>query len=66
MHLISGYIRLVDDQYQCRTGRINDDAALNIGPAEELAGIEILDARQALGCDDLPEIGVEKPLAAAS
>jgi uncharacterized protein YuzE len=35
MHSTSGYW----------TVRINDDVALNIGPGEELVGIEILDAR---------------------
>ena len=60
------YIRLLDGSYQCRTVRINADVALNIGTGEELVGIEILDARHVLGGDDLPEVVVEKPLAAAS
>jgi uncharacterized protein YuzE len=45
------YVRLPegDYHYQCRTVRLNDEVALNIGPGERLAGIEILDARQVFG-----------------
>ena len=48
------YIRLVDGKYECRTLRLNDEIALNIGPGEVLVGIEILDAKQVLGKGDLP------------
>ena len=40
------YIRLLEGDYQCRTLRLGDNVALNIGPNEELVGIEILDARK--------------------
>jgi uncharacterized protein YuzE len=40
------YIRLLEGEYQCRTLRLGDNVALNIGPNEELVGIEILDARK--------------------
>lgn len=39
------YIRLVEGPYECRTVRLNEEIALNIGPGETLVGIEILDAR---------------------
>ena len=39
------YIRLMEGPYECRTVRLNEEIALNIGPGETLVGIEILDAR---------------------
>jgi len=50
------YIRLLDGAYQCRTVRLSDVVALNIGPGEELVGIEILDARKTLHFRDEPQI----------
>ena len=43
------YIRLLDGEYQCRTLRLTDEVSLNLGPGEELVGIEILDASLILG-----------------
>lgn len=53
------YIRLLDGPYECRTIRLNEEIALNIGPEEVLVGIEILDARQVLGKGDLPQVVLE-------
>lgn len=53
------YIRLIEGQQECRTLRLNDEIALNIGPAETLVGIEVLDARQVLGQGQLPSLVVE-------
>jgi uncharacterized protein YuzE len=53
------YIRLVEGEYECRTLRLNDEIALNIGPGEQLVGIEILDARELLGKGDLPRVVLE-------
>jgi uncharacterized protein YuzE len=50
------HIRLLDGPFQCRTVRLSDVVALNIGPAEELVGIEILDAKKTLRFRDEPEI----------
>src|SRR6266571_7455264 len=38
------YIRLAEGKHECRTLRLNEEVALNIGEGEELVGIEILDA----------------------
>jgi uncharacterized protein YuzE len=43
------YVRLPEGDYECRTVRLNDEIALNIGPGEHLAGIEILDAGRFFG-----------------
>ena len=48
------YIRLVEGQHQCRTLRLSDEVALNIGEGELLVGIEILDAKDILGNGELP------------
>jgi uncharacterized protein YuzE len=53
------YIRLLEGQYQCRTLRLTDEVSLNIGPGEELVGIEILDAKDVLGNGALPTIVLE-------
>ena len=42
------YIRLVEGRHECRTLRLTDEIALNIGEKEMLVGIEILDAREIL------------------
>jgi len=60
------YIRLVDGPRQCRTVRLSDEVALNMGPGEELVGVEILDAKQVLGSGKLPKLVVENvPMAKA-
>jgi len=43
------YIRLLEGQHQCRTLRLTEEVSLNIGPGDELVGIEILDAKEVLG-----------------
>lgn len=59
------YIRLVEGKQECRTLRLNDDVALNIGPEETLVGIEILDASKVLGKNRLPSIELENLRATA-
>jgi len=58
------YIRLVEGEYECRTVRLNDEIALNIGPGEILVGIEVLDAKKTLGKGEVPEVVVENIAAA--
>jgi len=53
------YIRLVEGDCQCRTLRLNEEIALNIGPGETLVGIEILDATEVLGKGQLPKVVLE-------
>ena len=54
------YIRLVEGRQECRTVRLNEDIALNIGPRETLVGIEILDAKHVLGQNNkLPYLVLE-------
>ncbi len=53
------YIRLVEGEHQCRVLRLNDEISLNIGAAEMLVGIEVLDAREVLGEGGIPEIILE-------
>ena len=53
------YIRLIDGQHECRTLRLNEEIALNIGPGEKLVGIEILDAKQVLGLGKKPSVILE-------
>jgi uncharacterized protein YuzE len=53
------YIRLLDGPRQCRTVRLSEEVALNMGPGEELVGIEILDAKEVLGSGKLPKLVVE-------
>ena len=61
------YIRLIEGHHECRTVRLNEEIALNIGPGEILVGIEILDAKQVLGGGQLPSVALENvPLATNS
>lgn len=61
------YIRLLEGDYQCRTLRLNEDIALNIGPGETLVGIEVLDARHVISNGQIPQIILENiPIAKAS
>jgi uncharacterized protein YuzE len=53
------YIRLVDAYHECRTLRLSEDIALNIGAGEVLVGVEILGAKEVLGSGQLPEIVLE-------
>ena len=53
------YIRLLEGEYQCRTLRLTDEVSLNIGPGEELVGIEVLDAKHVLGKGSLPTVVLE-------
>jgi len=53
------YIRLVEGEQECRTLRLNNEIALNIGPGETLLGVEILDAKRVVGKGALPEIVLE-------
>ena len=53
------YIRLLEGEYECRTLRLNEEIALNIGPDEVLVGIEVLDAKRTLGQGELPTVVLE-------
>jgi len=50
------YIKLIDGEHQCKTLRLNDEIALNIGKGEKLIGIEILDAKKVLANGNLPNV----------
>ena len=53
------YIRFVEGQQECRTVRLNEEVALNIGAGEKLVGIEVLDAREVLGAGRAPAVVLE-------
>ncbi|MGA2984881.1 MAG: DUF2283 domain-containing protein [Terriglobia bacterium] len=56
------YIRSLEGEYQCRTLRLTDEVSLNIGPGEELVGIEVLDAKEVLGKGSLPTVVMDNVL----
>jgi uncharacterized protein YuzE len=53
------YIRFVEGKQECRTVRLNDEVALNLGADEKLVGIEILDAKEVLGSGKIPAVTLE-------
>lgn len=53
------YIRLLEGKHECRSVRLSDEVALNIGAGEKLVGIEILDAKEMLGSGKMPSVVVE-------
>jgi len=50
------YIRLLEGPFECRTLRLTDEVSLNIGPQEQLVGIEVLDAKAVIGKGALPTV----------
>lgn len=50
------YIRLLEGDFECRTVRLSDSVALNIGPARQLVGVEVLDAAKTLNLESKPEM----------
>ncbi|MCY4435784.1 MAG: DUF2283 domain-containing protein [Chloroflexi bacterium] len=54
------YIRLIAGRQECRTLRLNEEVALDVGPGEVLVGIEILDASHVLGDGEAPGCGTDK------
>ena len=53
------YIKLLDGKFECRNVHLSDEITLNLGPNNELVGIELLDAKEALGKGSLPQIVME-------
>jgi uncharacterized protein YuzE len=53
------YIRLLEGKHECRSVRLSEEVALNIGAGEKLVGIEILDARSVLGPGKIPSLMLE-------
>jgi len=53
------YIRLLDGEDECRSVRLSDEIALNMGAGEKLVGIEILDATAVLGVGRTPTVLLE-------
>jgi uncharacterized protein YuzE len=53
------YIRFVEGKHECRTVRLNEEVALNIGEGEQLVGIEMLNAREVLGAGKVPAVVLE-------
>lgn len=53
------YIRLIEGKHECRTVRLNEEVALNIGEEETLVGIEVLDAKEVLGSGRVPAVVLE-------
>ena len=59
------YIRLIKGKQECRTLRLNEEVALDVGPGEVLVGIEILDVSHVLGEGEQPTVELINVRAAA-
>jgi len=58
------YIYLTEQRGEVTTVKVNERVFLDYGAADELVGIEILDASEVLGFDRArPEIKIDKALA---
>lgn len=53
------YIRLIEGKHECRTVRLSEEVALNIGEGEKLVGVEILDAKEVIGSGEVPAVVLE-------
>jgi uncharacterized protein YuzE len=58
------YIRLVDEPVECEVIRLNDRVSINIGPSEQVVGIEILDASLVLSGSKERQVQLENLVAA--
>jgi uncharacterized protein YuzE len=54
------YLRLIEGEHQCRTLKLSDEVALNIGKDELLVGIEILDAKKVVGAGNTPNVILDR------
>lgn len=52
-------IRLVEGKHECRTVRLSEEVAPNLGEGETLVGIEVLDATEVLGAGKPPSVVLE-------
>jgi uncharacterized protein YuzE len=60
----AAYIYLTEKRGQVTTVKVNERAFLDYGEADELVGIEILDASRVMGFDrKRPQIKIDKTLA---
>ncbi len=59
-------IRLIEEQMECETIRLNDQVAVDIGPGERIVAIEILDASERLTREELVNVSYENLLLAAT
>ena len=49
----------MEGKHECRSVRLSEEVALNIGVGEKLVGIEIFDARSVLGSGKTPAVVLE-------
>jgi len=42
------YIRFIEGSVECEVIRLNDRVAVNVGPEEQVVGLEVLDASEML------------------
>jgi uncharacterized protein YuzE len=42
------YIRFIEGPIECEVIRLNDRVAINVGPEEQVVGVEVLDASEVL------------------
>lgn len=53
------YIRLLDGEVECENRHVNEAVTLDLGPEDQVVGIEILDASRVLGGGHVPSLLVE-------
>ncbi len=58
------YIRFVEGPVECEVIRINDRVSVNIGPEEQVVGIEILDASEGIAGLTQRQVHLENLVAA--
>ena len=60
------YIRLIDTEVECRNVPLRENITLDLGPEDQLVGIEILSPARTLGTGDLPQVVVDNLRAVAA
>ena len=50
------YIRLIEEEYECRVVRVTDDISMDFAAGEKLVGIELLGASRLFEKPEAPDI----------
>lgn len=60
------YIRLIEGEIECRNVPLREGVTLDLGPQDQLVGIEVLNPATTLGTGDLPQVVIDNLRAVAA
>jgi uncharacterized protein YuzE len=57
------YIRLLEDEHECRVVRLSQDVSLDLAAGERLVGVEVLQASELFEDPEHPQVQLEDLIA---